>query len=208
MNSKLYKISEFFIIFILLPISFVVPYSNYVKLGLGVVGFAYIIYVLLKVENQKIKINKHLNWYKFWKITMLKFLVIIAITFILVFVTSKELLFHVVLNKPKMWLFILFIYSLFSVYPQELLYRTFFFLRYSNIFKNTKCLIFINAIVFSLGHVFFKNALVILVTFIGGLMFAFTFIKTKSTILSSVEHAIYGCWLFTVGMGGMLGFPS
>jgi len=27
-------------------------------------------------------------------------------------------------------------------------------------------------------------------------------------LLVSIEHAIYGCWLFTVGMGSMLGFPS
>lgn len=45
-------------------------------------------------------------------------------------------------------------------------------------------------------------------TFVGGLLFAFTFQKTKSTLLVTVEHAIYGSWLFTVGMGNMLGFPS
>jgi membrane protease YdiL (CAAX protease family) len=65
-----------------------------------------------------------------------------------------------------------------------------------------------NAIFFSLGHLFFKNTLVIVLTFLGGLLFAFTFNKTKSTLLVSIEHAIYGCWLFSVGMGSMLGFPS
>ena len=45
-------------------------------------------------------------------------------------------------------------------------------------------------------------------TFLGGLIFAITYYKTKSTLLVSIEHAIYGCWLFTVGMGDMLGFPS
>jgi membrane protease YdiL (CAAX protease family) len=45
-------------------------------------------------------------------------------------------------------------------------------------------------------------------TFIGGILFAYTYQKTKSTLLVSIEHAIYGCWLFTVGMGTMLGFPS
>ncbi len=67
---------------------------------------------------------------------------------------------------------------------------------------------FINAIVFSLGHIFFKNTLVMILTFVGGLLFAFTFQKTRSTLLVTVEHAIYGSWLFTVGMGDMLGFPS
>lgn len=67
---------------------------------------------------------------------------------------------------------------------------------------------FLNAIVFSLGHIFFKNSLVIILTFLGGILFAITFNKTKSTLLVSIEHVIYGCWLFTVGMGAMLGFPS
>jgi len=47
-----------------------------------------------------------------------------------------------------------------------------------------------------------------ILTFVGGILFALTFQKTKSTLLVSIEHAIYGCWLFTVGMGEMLGFPS
>nr|WP_284041157.1 CPBP family intramembrane glutamic endopeptidase [Jejuia spongiicola] len=102
----------------------------------------------------------------------------------------------------------MFFYSFFSVYPQELIYRTFYFKRYHDIFKNKYLFIFINAIVFSLGHIFFKNSLVLALTFLGGLLFAFTFYKTKSTLMVSIEHAIYGCWLFTVGMGSMLGFPA
>ena len=42
---------------------------------------------------------------------------------------------------------------------------------------------------------------------IGGLLFAFTYSKTKSTLFVLIEHTLYGCWLYTVGMGEMLGFP-
>lgn len=123
-------------------------------------------------------------------------------------VTNKEALFNVLLQKPKLWIIILFVYSFFSVYPQELLYRTFFFKRYKGLFKNEALFLFVNAILFSLAHLFFKNSLVIVLTFLGGLLFVCTFNKTKSTLLTSIEHAIYGSWLFTVGMGGMLGFPT
>ncbi len=99
-------------------------------------------------------------------------------------------------------------YSLFSVYPQEIIYRTFYFKRYSALFKNEKLFIFVNALVFSLAHLFFKSSLVIVLTFLGGLLFALTYLKTKSILLVSIEHAIYGCWLFTAGMGSMLGFPD
>ena len=92
--------------------------------------------------------------------------------------------------------------------PQEIIYRTFFFERYASLVDNKWLFIFINAILFSLAHLFLKSPLVQIITFIGGLLFAFTYLKTRSTILVSIEHALYGCWLFTVGMGEMLAFPG
>ncbi|WP_223267230.1 CPBP family intramembrane glutamic endopeptidase [Polaribacter sp. IC073] len=175
---------------------------------IGISGFIYITYVLFKIEKIKLLIKKDINWRVFWQSTIIKLLIIAAITTIFVWYTDKENLFTVMVNKPKLWIFILLFYSLFSVYPQELLYRTFFFKRYKELFKSESLFIFINALLFSLAHLFFKNTLVLLLTFIGGILFAFTFKKTKSTLLVSIEHSIYGCWLFTVGMGSMLGFPS
>jgi membrane protease YdiL (CAAX protease family) len=175
---------------------------------IGVLGFLYIIYILLKVAKNTFRINKNIHWANFWKTTFIKGFIIAIITTTFVWFTDIESLFIVVRNKPKLWVFILIFYSLFSVYPQELIYRTFFFNRYQNLFKNKNLFILLNAFLFSLAHIIFKNYLVILLTFIGGILFAFTYKKTKSTLLVSIEHAIYGYWLFTVGMGAMLGFPS
>jgi membrane protease YdiL (CAAX protease family) len=208
MNSISYKSVELFILFILVPISFAFNYSPWIKLGIGAFGFLYILYVLLKIEKEKIKISKNINWKSFWKETVIKLILISVLTFMFVWITNKEALFNVLLNKPELWVFILFVYSVFSVYPQELIYRTFFFKRYKNMFNSKGLLVFMNAIVFSLGHIFFKNTLVLLLTFFGGLLFALTYYKTNSTLLVSIEHAIYGCWLFTIGMGSMLGFPE
>ena len=208
MEATRYKFLELLIIFVFIPISFAFDYAPILKLIIGVIGFSYITYVLFKVEKIKVRIEKNNNWRAFWKSTGIKFLGIAIVTFLFVWFTDKESLFAVLLNKPKLWVLILLFYSLFSVYPQELLYRTFFFKRYKTLFKNEYVFIFINALLFSLAHLFFKNTLVLLLTFLGGLLFAFTFKKTKSTFLVSIEHSIYGCWLFTVGMGNMLGFPS
>ncbi|QRM90729.1 CPBP family intramembrane metalloprotease [Lacinutrix sp. WUR7] len=208
MQANLYRYIEFFIIFILLPVSYAFSYPVYLKLGLGCIGFGYVLYILLKVEKNKFKINPNLNWKHFWKMTLLKLLIIAIITIVFVWFTSKESLFNVVINKPFLWLGILFLYSVFSVYPQELLYRTFYFQRYQKLFKSDVVLFLVNAIVFSLAHLFFKNILVLIMTFLGGILFAITYNKSKSTLLVTIEHAIYGCWLFTVGMGEMLGFPS
>ena len=179
-----------------------------IKLCIGILGFLYIIFVLLKVERIPFKMASNRNWAYFFKLTFLKLSVIVVLTTLYMWWVDKSNLFQVVLNKPLLWLIILLVYSFLSVYPQELVYRTFFFKRYQELFTDPKLIIFVNAVLFSLGHLFFKNGLVIVLTFFGGLLFAMTFSRTNSTLLVSIEHAIYGSWLFTVGMGSMLGFPS
>jgi membrane protease YdiL (CAAX protease family) len=207
-QSTGYKFTEFFLLFIILPVSLVFNYPIYLKISFIVVGFFYVLWMLLKVEKQRFKINESLDWKMFWRRTLVLLCAIILITSAYVFFTDASKLFIVVRTKPLVWVVILFIYSFFSVYPQELIYRTFFFLRYDSLFKNKKLLVFINAIVFCLAHLLFNNALVLILTFLGGILFALTYVKTRSTLLVSIEHAIYGSWLFTVGMGEMLGFPT
>lgn len=208
MQTTIYKLTEFFIIFILVPVSFAVQYPVVIKMIIGIVGFLYVLFVLLRVEKNRFKMSPNLNWKAFFKRIMLQFFGIVILTIAYMWFVDKSNLFVVIKNKPLLWMVILFIYSVFSVYPQELIYRTFFFQRYQHIFKNEKLFILLNASLFSLAHIFFRNGLVMVLTFIGGILFALTFKKTKSTFLVSIEHAIYGCWLFTVGMGEMLGFPS
>ena len=208
MQSARFKAIEFFLLFILAPILMVLDFALVLKLSIGLLGFFYVIFVLLRIEKNRFKIAKDLNWRSFWKQVARHLLLIAIITTTYVYFTDASKLFNVMLDNSKLWIFILFFYSLFSVYPQELIYRTFYFQRYEGLFKSKRLFIFVNAIVFSLAHIFFRNTLVMLLTFIGGFLFALTFNKTRSTVMVSIEHAVYGCWLFTVGMGEMLGFPT
>ncbi|WP_323787759.1 CPBP family intramembrane glutamic endopeptidase [Psychroserpens sp.] len=208
MQSTSYKLTEFFIIFILIPVSFAVQYPIWIKMCIGVFGFLYVLFVLLRIEKNKFKVAPNLSWKSFFKRTAIQLTGIAILTMVYMWFVDRPNLFVVILNKPLLWLVILFVYSVFSVYPQELIYRTFFFQRYRNLFKNEALFIIVNAALFSLAHIFFRNGLVMILTFVGGILFALTFKKTNSTLLVSIEHAIYGCWLFTVGMGEMLGFPS
>ena len=208
MQSTTYKLTEFYLIFIILPVSFALDYPFKIKAFLAVSGFAYVIYLLLNVEGNKFKVASNLKWRSFWINVFVKLLIIGFLTITYMLVTAKSNLFHVLYQKPKLWVIVLFAYAMFSVYPQELIYRTLYFQRYRSLFKSKSLFVFLNAIVFSLGHIFYRNPLVLLMTFLGGILFALTYEKTKSTLLVSIEHAIYGCWLFTVGMGSMLGFPD
>ncbi len=208
MKSTPYRSIELFLLFVGIPISFVLEFPIWIKMILGVLGFGYVVFVLLRIEKNQFKISNNLNWKQFWKQTLLKLIGIAIVTTLYMWIVDSSNLYGVIRNKPMLWVIILFLYSLFSVYPQELIYRTFFFQRYEGLFKSEVLFVLVNAALFSLAHLFFRNALVMLLTFLGGILFALTFRKTKSTLLVSIEHSIYGCWLFTVGMGEMLGFPQ
>lgn len=208
MKSRTYLASELLLLFVLLPISLVFSYSFILKAIFILLGFIYIAVVLIRFEKISFKTSIRIEWSRFWKRIGLLFLGIILITSLYVFLMDANKLFCVIINKPLMWISIFGVYTLLSVWPQEIVYRTFFFARYEALFQNKKLLIFVNAILFSLAHLFFKNTLVIVLTFIGGLFFSYTYYKSKSTLLVSVEHALYGNWLFTVGMGEVLAFPG
>ncbi|MGY3793307.1 CPBP family intramembrane glutamic endopeptidase [Aquimarina sp. 433] len=208
MSSTLARGLELLFLFVLLPISFLFNYHILIKVGITLVGFIYILLHLRRSGLLKFKKPNKLNWKPFWKETIIKLAIIIIVTSLYVFWIAPDKLFSVLLKKPGLWLMILFIYTFLSVWPQEIIYRTFFYDRYEALLKNKWLFIFINAILFSLAHIFLRSFLVQLLTFVGGLLFAFTYQRTKSTTLVSIEHAIYGNWLFTVGMGDMLAFPG
>jgi membrane protease YdiL (CAAX protease family) len=208
MKASTYLATEFSLLFVLLPLSFTIPYPAWIKAILAVTGFIYIIFVLRRVERISFAIEKHIAWKYFWKRVAVTFLVVAVVTTLFVLISDSSALFYVPMNKPGLYFIILFVYTFLSVWPQEIVYRTFFMNRYSRLFRSKYLLVFINAVLFSLAHLFFRNTLVSILTFLGGLLFALTFLKYKSTLLVSIEHAIYGNWLFTVGMGQMLAFPG
>lgn len=208
LQSKIFKIIEFVLIFIVIPFSFLYDYSVWAKIAIAIFGLGYIIWILLRVEKRKFVISKTINWNSFWKLMFKRFIAVFVFSIGYMLIVAKNDLFGVVISKPLMWLIFVVIYSVTSVYPQELIYRAFFEARYKVFFSKQWLFILINGLVFSFAHIIFWNPLVLFFTFIGGLFFAITYEKTKSTLLVSIEHAIYGSWLFTIGMGAMLGFPQ
>lgn len=202
------RLLECFILFILMPVCFSLAFDFRLKLLLGLIGFVYIVFVLLKVEKVKFYVLKDIKWKPFVFQTSIKFILIVILSLLYVLITNDELLFKPIKTDIQKWLLFVLIYAFLSVYPQEIVYRTFFFRRYRTLFKSNELFLFLNAVLFSLGHIFFRNTLVLVITCVGGLLFALNYSQNKSTVLVSLEHALYGSWLYTVGMGGMLGFPD
>ena len=104
-------------------------------------------------------------------------------------------------NNPRLWLIIMVFYPVISVWPQEVLYRAFFFHRYSRILPRPILRIIFSGFVFGFMHIVFMNPVAPTLCLLGGLLFAHTYERTRSTLAASFEHALYGCWVFTVGLG-------
>lgn len=104
-------------------------------------------------------------------------------------------------NLPWMWLALLFVYPVFSAWPQELVFRTFFFHRYKPILPNKVWRVLFSSISFGLAHLIFGNLWAVLLASLGGLLFALTYVRSRSTILVALEHSVWGLWCFTLGVG-------
>jgi membrane protease YdiL (CAAX protease family) len=198
---------ELLTLFFVLPILLGFPIPTIAKVSLVIIGLLYIIFIALKLKlipsSSLLAINSKVQW----EIFFIRFLAIGTTTTLIMVFVAPENLFIVVKEKPLMWIGIIVFYCIFSVYPQELLYRSFFFNRYKNIVKSENSLLLLNILAFPLAHLLFNNFLVLPVTLIGGALFAITYQKSKSVMLTSIEHAVYGCWIYTLGMGEMLAFP-
>ena len=144
------------------------------------------------------------NWQtgrKYIPQVLLFFGVAAAIMSMLTWFIMPERMFYLVRHNPIMLLMISIFYPIFSVIPQGLAYRSLFFHRYGKLFSNKYQLILTSALLFSFGHILYKNWLVLLLTFIAGLVFAYRYYQTKSLLVSILEHSLYGIWLFTSGLG-------
>jgi membrane protease YdiL (CAAX protease family) len=114
---------------------------------------------------------------------------------------APDLEWSLVRQHPGFWVVVMVAYPVQSVYPQEPLYRAFFFERYAVLFPGKWAMIVASAVAFAFLHIIFHNWLAVALTFGGGLLFAARYAETGSLAASSFEHAFYGCWLFTVGLG-------
>src|SRR5215470_7058934 len=114
---------------------------------------------------------------------------------------APELLFSLVRSTPVLWLAIMVLYPLLSVLPQEFLFRAYFFRRYEAIFGRGSAMIAASAIAFGFVHVVFGNWLAVALSAIGGILFSTTYLQTASLPLVWLEHALFGDFLFTIGLG-------
>lgn len=102
---------------------------------------------------------------------------------------------------PILMLFITMLYPWVSAYPQEITHRAFFFHRYRSIIGQGKLAFVLNVLTFSWLHITMWNWVAIIMTVPAGILFAYTYLKSRSALAAGFEHAIYGIWVFFCGLG-------
>ncbi|MBB6429345.1 type II CAAX endopeptidase family protein [Algisphaera agarilytica] len=110
--------------------------------------------------------------------------------------------------KPWIWVAVMVGYPIVSVLLQNVVWRAFFFHRYRSLFGTGVGMVAASAVAFGWVHVVMLNWFAVVATLVGGVMFAQTYRRSGSMLLSSIEHALYGCWVFTVGYGLMFLYGS
>jgi hypothetical protein len=125
---------------------------------------------------------------------------------VLVRVYAPDLLMALPRSQPGIWALLMVLYPVLSVFPQALIYRAFLFHRYRPLLRveprtQAWLLILISAATFALMHLVFRNWIAVALTFPGGILFARRYLDTRSLCVSWLEHALYGCFVFTIGLG-------
>lgn len=104
-------------------------------------------------------------------------------------------------ERPDIWMRVMIIYPLLSVWPQELIYRSFIRHRYEPLFGAGRGFIVASALAFGFMHVMFLNPVAVILCLLGGWMFARSYAGHHSLALACLEHTLYGCLVFTLGLG-------
>jgi uncharacterized protein len=104
-------------------------------------------------------------------------------------------------ERPLLWAMVMVLYPLLSVIPQEFIFRSFFFARYRELFPHPNVMLTISALSFGLVHILLHNWVALLLSTVGGFLFAHSYTKRRSLALVVAEHALYGCFAFTIGLG-------
>ena len=192
---------EFTLIFLLVPLLLFLVTPKPVLLFLWIITL-----ICLRILVKDTSFDRQNFWRKesiasFFQPMLIQFLVISLLLSLLLYFLKPESLFLLMREKTLLWIAILFFYPLFSVYPQEIVYRAFFFHRYQVLFPNQQVMIFVNALIFGYMHIIFHNWIAVILAIGGGFLFASLYAKTHSLALIFFTHSLYGCMLFTIGLG-------
>jgi uncharacterized protein len=195
-KSRGFLLIELIVLFVIVPLLYLfdlIPIHKIIPL-LVLFGYCVSILIVDKPKNdQRWSIKGNWSW------ILLRFIVLgVLILLSIYFFTTDPITADLGANRQL--LFMVLIYPLSSAFPQELIFREFFYHRYQVIFKNANLLLLSNVVLFAFAHIYFANWTVLIFTLIGGFIFSYTYLKTKSLLVTTLEHTLYGLLILSSGL--------
>ncbi|MCE2927768.1 MAG: CPBP family intramembrane metalloprotease [Rickettsiales bacterium] len=195
--------TEFTVIFVLVPILLYI-YRPDKLLLVCLWFFAFLAIRMLHIHYQQNFRNEWnlaaLNRAEIARI-LLRFLPFAAIMTAFTWFMKPDQLFIVPQTNIQLWFAILIFYPLLSVLPQEIIYRSYFFKRYLVWPVDSAQRLLLNAFAFGWLHIVLHNWVAVVFSAIGSIIFTQTYLRTKSLAAVCFEHSLYGCYIFSVGLG-------
>ena len=193
-----YLLLELMVLFVVLPLLYffdLIPFHKVVPLIILFVYCAIILVLYPKTNVNRFKLTAN------WRAILLRFslIAVLVAAWIKIFSTHPML---ADFTENKKLLLMTLIYPFSSAFPQELIFREFFFSRYRSLFQNKTVMVLVNIVLFAFAHIYFANWTILLFTVIGGAIFTHTYLKTKSLLVVTIEHTMYGMLILSSGLSG------
>lgn len=193
---------EFLLIFSGLPLLIMTLQNRALMIGLlwlGAIG----VWALLRRRYTRTHAGEW-NWQGFRdgiKNVLLRFLLLAPAIGVLTWLVLPEHFMSFPKERFHLWWKVMLLYPLLSVWPQELIFRSFLYYRYQPLWGAKRGYIAASAVAFGFAHVLLMNPVAVVMSGLGGYLFAKDYAHHRSLALACFEHALYGCWVFTLGLG-------
>ncbi len=198
---------EMVLLFFALPVAiayWVNQVADYLMPLLGAVGIACLAVLLADKQFKRFRLWHRQDFFTHLRTTLKMFIPWACLLAAVVYLIKPELFLQWPLQEPELWMLTLLFYPIVSVIPQEIIFRTFFFHRYKQILPSKMARWGLSTFVFGLVHLVYGNWVAMVLSWIGGALFGYRYMQTRSTPVVVVEHAIWGSFIFTVGLGSYL----
>lgn len=198
-------------LFFLLPLAVVYwirHLADWLMPILGFMGVGCLALLLADKQFKRFRLWHMQDFSKHLGATLKLFVPWACLTMVLVYLLKPEIFMRWPLEQPGLWVTTLLIYPVVSVIPQEIIFRTFFFHRYKKIIPSKHWRWGLSTFVFGLAHLVYGNWIAVVVSWLAGALFGYRYMQTRSTPLVVIEHAIWGSFAFTVGLGTYLVMSS
>ena len=189
---------ELFFIYLFLP-SFILIFQS--KILIFTLLYLVFLFTFLRLRKDKSFQSKSLTKKINWKISFISFFVFLIFGYLYVLFYDPTLLFIFPKNNFWLWIIVMIIYPFFSVIPQEIIYRVYFYHRYKKLFSGSLLLLtLLNLFFFSFAHIVFNNPHAILITAIASPIFSYLYLH-ESFLTCVFVHSLGGQIIFTLGLG-------